>query len=178
MYRIGWQDNDWLTISFSGELAYEIAVDARYGQALWDALMSAGEAHGIAPYGLKALNVMRIEKGHVTHAELDGRVSIADTGLGKMASTKKISLVAYPLYVLLILKKGREQLVGLRPVGSPTYGLNAKGEPDGPVMRSGSMVFGKDGDLDWHNMQGWVSSVCYSPMLESMIGLAFHCRWP
>ena len=40
-------------------------------------------------------------------------------------------------------------------------------------MRSGSMVFGKDGDLDWHNMQGWVSSVCYSPMLESMIGLAF-----
>ena len=105
MYRIGWQDGPTVPHFIQWWLAYEIAVDARYGQALWDALMSAGEAHGIAPYGLEALNVMRIEKGHVTHAELDGRVSIADTGLGKMASTKKISLVAYPQPVLLILKK-------------------------------------------------------------------------
>ena len=160
-------------ISFSGELAYEIAVDARYGQPLWDALMAAGEEYAIAPYGLEALNVMRIEKGHVTHAELDGRVSIADTGLGKMASTKKDFIGRVSTTRPAYTEQGREQLVGLRPVGAPTYGLNAQGEPDGPVMRSGSMVFGKDGELDWHNMQGWVSSVCYSPMLESMIGLAF-----
>ncbi len=160
-------------ISFSGELAYEIAVDARYGQQLWDALMAAGEEFGIAPYGLEALNVMRIEKGHVTHAELDGRVSIADTGLGKMASTKKdfIGRVATtrPAYG----EKGREQLVGLRPVGAPTYGLTSEGQPDGPIMRAGTIVYGKDGALDWQNMQGWVSSVCYSPMLQGMIGLAF-----
>ena len=54
-----------LPLSFSGELAYEIAVPARYGDAAIRAIMAAGEALGIAPYGTEALGVMRIEKGHV-----------------------------------------------------------------------------------------------------------------
>jgi len=46
-------------LSFSGELAYEIGVPARYGAALAEVLMRAGEPHGIAPYGTEALAVMR-----------------------------------------------------------------------------------------------------------------------
>ena len=50
-------------ISFSGELAYEIAVPSRYGDAMIRALMEAGEPFDITPYGTEALGVMRIEKG-------------------------------------------------------------------------------------------------------------------
>ena len=42
-------------ISFSGELAYEIAVPARYGDAMIRALMEAGEPYDITPYGTEAL---------------------------------------------------------------------------------------------------------------------------
>ncbi|MFM2279962.1 MAG: hypothetical protein RLZZ444_2193, partial [Pseudomonadota bacterium] len=76
-------------ISFSGELAYELAVPAGYGEAVADAIMDAGAADGICAYGVEALNVMRIEKGHVTHSELDGRVTADDVGLGKLVSQSK-----------------------------------------------------------------------------------------
>ena len=42
-------------LSFSGELAYEIGVPTRYGDALARALMQAGQPFGIAPYGTEAL---------------------------------------------------------------------------------------------------------------------------
>ncbi|MGG2362152.1 aminomethyltransferase, partial [Salmonella enterica] len=60
-------------ISFSGELAYELAVPAAYGDAAIRAIMEAGAAHGIVPYGTEALGVMRIEKGHVAGNELNGQ---------------------------------------------------------------------------------------------------------
>jgi sarcosine oxidase subunit alpha len=71
-------------ISFSGELAYEVAVPARLALGVWEAILAAGAAHGIRPYGLDALNVMRIEKGHVAGSELNGQVTAGDLGLGKM----------------------------------------------------------------------------------------------
>ena len=42
-------------ISFSGELAYEIAVPARFGDAMIRALMAAGEEFDAVPYGTEAL---------------------------------------------------------------------------------------------------------------------------
>ena len=70
-------------ISFSGELAYEIAVPAGYG----DALVRATDARpasefGVMPYGTEALGVMRIEKGHVAGNELNGQTAARDLGLG------------------------------------------------------------------------------------------------
>ncbi len=58
-------------ISFSGELAYELAVPAGYGESIADALLEAGKDHGIMPYGVETLSVLRIEKGHVTHNEIN-----------------------------------------------------------------------------------------------------------
>ena len=69
-------------ISFSGELAYELAVPARYGDAAIRAIMAAGAAFGVVPYGTEALGVMRIEKGHVAGNELNGTTTAADLGLG------------------------------------------------------------------------------------------------
>ena len=76
-------------ISFSGELAYEIAVPAGYGDALIRRIMEAGREFGIAPYGTEALGVMRIEKGHVAGNEINGQTTARDLGLGRMMSTRK-----------------------------------------------------------------------------------------
>ncbi|HEV7432998.1 MAG TPA: 2Fe-2S iron-sulfur cluster-binding protein, partial [Steroidobacteraceae bacterium] len=71
-------------ISFSGELAYELAVPAQYARNAWGALLEAGTRFGIVPYGLDALNTLRIEKGHVTAAELNGNTSADDLGMHRL----------------------------------------------------------------------------------------------
>ncbi|HEY0290895.1 MAG TPA: sarcosine oxidase subunit alpha family protein, partial [Hansschlegelia sp.] len=76
-------------LSFSGELAYELAVPARYGDAMIRAIVKAGEPFGICPYGAEALAVMRIEKGHAAGPELNGATTGADLGMGRMMSKKK-----------------------------------------------------------------------------------------
>src|SRR5205823_1602021 len=71
-------------ISFSGEMAFEISVPARYGAAMAENLMIAGSPYGVTPYGTEALGVMRIEKGHVAGPELNGTTTANDLGLGKV----------------------------------------------------------------------------------------------
>ena len=77
-------------ISFSGEMAYEVYVPSDYATGMMDLLWGAAEPLGGCLYGLEALGTMRIEKGHVTGVELDGRVTIDDAGLGKMALAQEI----------------------------------------------------------------------------------------
>ena len=53
------------------------------------AVMAAGEAFGIAPYGTEALGVMRIEKGHVSTNEINGQTTAHDLGAHRMLSSRK-----------------------------------------------------------------------------------------
>ena len=76
-------------ISFSGELAYEIAVPARYGNSMMSALMEAGEEFGVTAYGTEALGVMRIEKGHVAGNELNGQTTARQMGFGHWYRKKR-----------------------------------------------------------------------------------------
>jgi sarcosine oxidase subunit alpha len=65
-------------------------VPAARALALWDALMAAGAAHGITPYGTEALHVMRAEKGFIMIGdETDGTVIPQDLGLDWAISKKK-----------------------------------------------------------------------------------------
>jgi sarcosine oxidase subunit alpha len=149
-------------ISFSGELAYELGVPAGYGEAVADAVMEAGRAHNICAYGVEALNVMRIEKGHVTHAELDGRVTADDVGLGKLVSATKADFVGKRMLDRYGLKAtDRHQLVGLVPA-------DHKDE-----MKAGAHILNQGVSPSTQQDQGWVSSVCYSPSLGHMVALAF-----
>ena len=50
---------------YTGDLGYEVWVDNDHAVPLWDALMSAGRSYGIAPTGLDALDVCRIEAGFI-----------------------------------------------------------------------------------------------------------------
>jgi heterotetrameric sarcosine oxidase alpha subunit len=147
-------------ISFSGELAYELAVPARYGAALMARLMEAGEDLGVTPYGTEALGVLRIEKGHATGAEITGQTTASMLGLGKMVSVKKDSIGAVMSRREGLAAEAR-RLVGLKPVGD-----------DAPIP-AGSHLFIKGASRTLETDQGWVTSACYSPGVGSHIALGY-----
>jgi sarcosine oxidase subunit alpha len=101
-------------ISFSGELGYEVNVPAHQAAALWQAVSRAGDAYGLMPYGLEALDVLRIEKGHLSvGTEIDGRTTAEDLGLGRMVNRDKACLGRALLDRPALEAGGRLQLVGL-----------------------------------------------------------------
>ncbi|SPH18779.1 Sarcosine oxidase subunit alpha [Defluviimonas aquaemixtae] len=148
-------------ISFSGELGYEIAVPARYGEALYRDLVARAESLGGGAYGMEALNVLRIEKGFITHAEIHGRVTAFDIGLQSMVSGKKECIGKAASQRPGLAGPEREQLVGLKPL------------PRGRSIDAGAHLFNEGAEPVSANDQGYVTSVAYSPTLKSWIGLGF-----
>lgn len=148
-------------ISFSGELAYEIAVPTRYGDALVRRLMQAGEEYEVVPYGLEALNVMRIEKGHATANELNGTTTALNLGMGKMVSKAKDSIGSKLSERTGLNEADALKLVGLKPVN-----------PDHKVP-AGAHLMTKGTEVIATNDQGYVTSACYSPNLGCHIALGF-----
>ena len=53
-----------MRVSFAGELGWELHSRVGDTAAVWDAVMGAGAAHGLRPFGMFALNSLRIEKGY------------------------------------------------------------------------------------------------------------------
>ena len=153
-------------LSFSGELAYEIAVPARLGDALVRALMEAGSTLGIAPYGTEALGVLRIEKGHPAGGELNGQTTAHDLGMGKMLSTKKDFIGRFMAARPALTDPKRATLVGLKPV-------EAEGR-----LRAGGHLLPKDTEASAKNDQGYVTSIAFSPSLGHWLGLGLLERGP
>ncbi len=71
-------------VSFTGEISYEINVSAdRTARSVARALEAAGEPHGVRPYGIDALNVLRTEKGYLhIGARTDATTTPLDLGVG------------------------------------------------------------------------------------------------
>jgi sarcosine oxidase subunit alpha len=151
-------------ISFSGELAYELAVPARFGDALIAAIAAAGTEFGALPYGTEALSMLRIEKGHPAGAELNGQTTARDLGLAKMMATKKDFIGRMLARRPALVDPDRPILVGLKPVdrreklaaGAHFVEVGAK-----PVIGN---------DL------GHMTSVAASPVLGHSIGLGLLSR--
>lgn len=76
-------------ISFSGELACEIAVPASFGTTLPEVLTAASEEFGAFPFSVEALVVMRVEKGHVSRNTLNGQTTADSPGLSRMVAQTK-----------------------------------------------------------------------------------------
>jgi sarcosine oxidase subunit alpha len=151
-------------ISFSGELAYELAVPARYGDAVIRAIMSAGAAWDVTPYGTEALGVMRIEKGHVAGNELNGTTTAADLGLGRMMSKKKDFIGRVLSERPGLADPERPSLVGIKPVDRSQR------------LHGGAHFLALGATPSLENDQGYLTSVAFSPMLEQWIGLGFLTR--
>ena len=146
-------------ISFSGELAFEVYVPSDYGSTMMDLLFNASKSLDGCLYGLEALGTLRIEKGHVTGAELDGRVTIEDAGLGKMASKQKSYIGDVLRKRPLMLDKNRPRLVGIFPKDR-TQSFNA-----GTILCKPDSVSGFG--------EGWITGATYSPALGHWIGIGF-----
>lgn len=153
-------------ISFSGELAYEIAVPASRGDALIRRLMEAGRRLGVAPYGVEALNVLRIEKGHAAGGELNGQTNARDLGLGRMMSTRKDYIGRVLAGREALVDPGRPTLIGLQPVDPSAR------------LRAGAHFLAKGAAARAENDEGHVTSVAYSPSLQHWIGLGLLKRGP
>ncbi|MDG1353388.1 MAG: sarcosine oxidase subunit alpha family protein [Sulfitobacter sp.] len=148
-------------ISFSGELAYEIAVPTAYGDALIRKIMEAGAEYDITAYGTEALGVMRIEKGHAAGNELNGTTTAANLGMGRMVSKAKDSIGS-----VLSEREGLNRADDLRQVGIKPV------DPADPVP-AGAHLMKADGPVDAAHDQGYVTSACYSPNLGHSIALGF-----
>jgi methylglutamate dehydrogenase subunit C len=153
-------------ISFSGELAYEIAVPARYGNSFAARLMQAGRRLGVMPYGTEALAVMRIEKGHVAGNEIDGRTTARDLGLGRMLSAKKDCIGRVMAGRAALLDPDRPAFVGFKPVDPSSR------------LRAGAHLIPRNAQATAANDQGVVTSVALSPALGHWIGLGLIARGP
>jgi sarcosine oxidase subunit alpha len=153
-------------ISFSGELAYEVAVPARYGNSFAARLMQLGRRLGVAPYGTEALAVMRIEKGHVAGNEIDGRTTAHDLGLGRMLSTKKDCIGRVMAGRPALLDPDRPAFVGFKPLDPSAR------------LRAGAHLIPRHAQAAAANDQGVVTSVAFSPTLGRWIGLGLLARGP
>ena len=148
-------------ISFSGEHAYEIAVPSRYGDSLFRQLCAQAGAMGGGPYGMEALNVLRIEKGHITHAEIHGRTTAYDIGMDRMIARGKDCIGQAAADRPGLRGEGRQQLVGLKPVIATQR------------ITAGAHLFDDGARAVRVNDRGYVTSVCWSPTLDSHIALGF-----
>jgi methylglutamate dehydrogenase subunit C len=146
-------------LSFSGELAYEIAVPANHGDALIRALSVLGQEYGCTPYGLEALGILRIEKGHVAGGDLNGQVTAHDLGLSRMLSKKKDFIGRALAERPSLTAPGRQRLVGLKPT-DPTRQFSG-----------GSHLFRRAAAPVARESQGHVTSVAFSGVFDQWIAL-------
>ena len=148
-------------LSFAGELGFEIAVPANRGEELARALLAAGAQWDVTPYGLEALAVMRIEKGHVSGPELNGQTTAADLGFARMASTSKDYIGAVMARRPALADPMRQGFVGLRPVDRSQ------------VLRGGAHFLERGAAAKTANDIGYLTSATLSPNLGHSIGLGF-----
>jgi sarcosine oxidase subunit alpha len=121
--------------------------------------MLAGKPLGITPYGLEALGTLRIEKGHVTGAEIDGRTTAHDLHLDWMLSKKKPFIGQALMNRPGLTDENRLTLVGI---------LSANGKP----IPGGGHIVEEDEVTEPAESLGHITATCYSPALEKYIALA------
>jgi len=146
-------------LSFSGELAYELAVPARYGDAVVRAVMAAGEVFGIAPYGTEALGVMRIEKGHVSTNEINGQTTAHDLGAHRMLSSRKDYIGRVMAERPALQSPDRPIFVGFKPTDRTQR------------LRAGAHFLPLGVRATADNGQGYMTSVAFSPTFGHWVGL-------
>ncbi|WP_287809352.1 2Fe-2S iron-sulfur cluster-binding protein [Pseudomonas sp.] len=145
-----------LRVGFVGELGYEIHVPARHALTLWDALMDAGKAFDIRPFGVETQRLLRLEKGHVIISQdTDGMTHPAEIDMGWAVSRTKPFFVGRRSVDILEAQPMTRKLVGFTlPKGSV--------QPlEGHLVLSGPDISGN------------VTSCEYSETLGQVIGLAY-----
>ena len=155
-------------ISFSGELSFEISVEASVGLDFWNALLDAGSDYGVMPYGTEALHVMRAEKGFIMIGdETDGTIIPQDLNLNWAISKKKNDFIGKRAHERIFMRNpDRWKLVGLETL-------------DGSVLPDGSYAVGADRNRNGQKHTiGRVTSTYFSPTLNRGIAMGLVQNGP
>ena len=149
-------------VSFSGELAFEINVPARYGLYVWEVLHKLGRRHNITPYGTETMRVLRAEKGYIIAGQdSDGATTPIDMGLSWMLSKKKKDYIGKrSLSRLDLMRQGRPQFVGLLT------------QDPNKVLPEGIYLTADENMQPPFATEGYVTSAYLSPTLNRSIALA------
>jgi len=138
---------------YTGELGFEVWCHPKDGPTVWDAIWEAGRPHGLAPLGLDALDILRIEAGLVfAHYDFDDQTDPFEAGIGFTVADKDMDYVGRDALLRRKANPARK-LVGLDLDGSETIG---HGDP----------VFVGRGQV------GVVTSATRSPVLKKTIALS------
>ena len=144
-----------LRIGFVGEAGWELHFPSEYGEHVWDALMEAGEEFGIAPFGVEAQRILRLEKGHViVTQDTDAVTNPLDIGSGWAVKFDKEDFI------------GRGGLVAARERG-------LQNKLVGFVMRDGFVPDDGDPVVVGGVPVGRVTSSRLSPTMGRGFGLAW-----
>jgi sarcosine oxidase subunit alpha len=145
-----------LRVGFVGELGYEIHVPSRYGEALWDIVMKAGNAFDIKPFGVDTQRLLRLEKGHIiVSQDTDGMSHPGELSLTWAVNRKKPFFVGCRSVDILMAQPQTRKLVGFKLP-------KASGKPEeGHLVINGDKVCGN------------VTSCEYSPTVGAIIGMAY-----
>ena len=139
---------------YTGELGYEIFCHPDDGGLLWDKVMAAGEPHGIAPLGLDALDILRIEAGLIFAGyEFDDQADPFEAGIGFSVALNNDEDFSGRTALLKRKASPQRKLVGLELLG------NEDAKP-GDCIHIGRAHIGN------------VTSACRSPILKKNIALA------
>ena len=143
-------------IGFTGELSYEVHVPAGYGLHVWESLMSEGADLAVAPFGLEAQRIMRLEKGHfIVGQDTDGLTKAPTTGLQPLIKLDKADFVGKP-ELAWALDEDLPVLVSIQMNDSSIVPPEAS-----QIVRPGT-----------NEILGRITSSRYSPTIERSIGLA------
>jgi heterotetrameric sarcosine oxidase alpha subunit len=146
-----------LRASFSGELAYELHCRPAIAVELWQALCDAG----LAPYGLDAVDILRVEKGYLVSSEINGETTPLDLGLDALVRAGNPCLGRELLDRPAFHEPHRPRLVGLRAA-------------DGRASFLGGAQLTLPEET--RHPCGYVTSSVYSPTLDEWLGLALVAR--
>ena len=146
-----------LRVGFVGELGYEIHAPAAYGEALWEALMTAGKDAGIRPFGVEAQRLLRLEKGHIIIGQdTDGLTNPVEAAMSWAVSRKKPFFVGGRSIAMQETRGTERMLVGFQLT-----------DDSAPVPEECHLVI-RDSKIT-----GRVTSAVRSPSLKRTIGLAY-----
>ena len=150
-----------MRISFTGELSYEINVQANYGKSIWEKCIEVGKEFNITPYGTETMHLLRAEKGFIiVGQDTDGTMTPIDLQMDWIVSKKKYDFIGKrSLYRSDTMKEERKQLVGLIT--------------DNPkeVLEEGAQIVAELNQSPVE-MLGHVTSSYFSPNLDKSIALA------
>jgi len=140
---------------YTGELGYEVMVENRYAEKLWQAIFDVGKRFEVEPVGLGARDTLRLEMKYCLYGnDIDATTNPLEAGLGWITKLDKGDFIGRDALLSIKQQGLKRKLVGftVQGKGLPRHGA--------PLLKHGRQI-------------GITTSGNYSPMLDCGIGLGY-----